>query len=60
MGRDSSVGTATFCGLDSPGIESRWRQDFPHPSIPAPGAYPGSCTMGTGLFPGDKAAGAWL
>jgi hypothetical protein len=20
------------CGLDGPGIESQWRQDFPHPS----------------------------
>jgi hypothetical protein len=25
---DSSVSTATGCGLDSPGIESQWRQDF--------------------------------
>ena len=29
--------------------------DFPHPSRPASG----SCTMGTGSFPGGKAAGAW-
>ena len=34
MGRDSSVGIATRCGLDGPGIESRWVRDFPHPSIP--------------------------
>ena len=32
MGRDSAVGIATRYGLDSPGIESRWRRDFPHPS----------------------------
>ena len=33
--RHSSVGIATPCGLDGPGIESRWRRDFPHPSRPA-------------------------
>ena len=32
MGRDSSVGIATRYRLDSPGIESRWGRDFPHPS----------------------------
>jgi hypothetical protein len=37
MGRDSSVGIATRCGLDGPGIESRWGRDFPHPSRPALG-----------------------
>ena len=30
--RDRSVGIATSYGLDGPGIESRWRRDFPHPS----------------------------
>jgi hypothetical protein len=30
--RESSVGTATSYGLDRPGIESRWRRDFPQPS----------------------------
>ena len=33
-GRDSSVGTATRYGLGSPGIDSRWGRDFPHPFIP--------------------------
>ena len=37
MGRDSLVGTATRYGLDGPGIESRWRRDFRHPSRPALG-----------------------
>ena len=37
QGRDSSVGIATRYGLDGPGIESRWKQDFPHPSRPALG-----------------------
>ena len=30
--RGSSVGIATFDGLDGPGIESRWGRNFPHPS----------------------------
>jgi len=34
---DSSVGIATGYGLDGPGIESRWRRDFPHLSRPALG-----------------------
>ena len=34
-GPDSSVGIATGYRLDGPGIESRWRRDFPHLSRPA-------------------------
>ena len=34
-GRDSSVGIATRYGLDSLGIEARWRRDFLHLSRPA-------------------------
>ena len=37
VGRDSVGGIATRYGLDSPGIESRWRRDFPHLSRPALG-----------------------
>ena len=33
----SSVDIATRCGLDDPGIESRWGRDFPHTSRPALG-----------------------
>jgi len=33
--RDSSVGIATRYGLGCPGIEFRWRRDFPHLSTPA-------------------------
>ncbi len=36
-GRVSSVGIETSLGLDSPGIESRWGRDFPHPSRPVLG-----------------------
>ena len=32
-----SVGIATRYGLDDPGIESRWRRDFAHPSRQAQG-----------------------
>jgi hypothetical protein len=34
-GPGSVVGIATAYGLDGPGIESRWRLDFPHLSRPA-------------------------
>jgi len=37
LGRDSVVFTTTRYGMDSPGIESRLGQDFPHPSRPALG-----------------------
>ena len=37
VGRDGSVGIATHYGVEGPDIESRWRRDFPHPSIPALG-----------------------
>jgi hypothetical protein len=57
-GWHSIVIIATCYRLDSPGIESQWRQDFPccqdmtqSPSILP---YNGYC-----VFPGGKAAGAW-
>jgi hypothetical protein len=52
-GPGSSVGIATDYGLDGPGIESRWRRDFP-PVQTGPGAHGASCTMGTGSFPWVK------
>ena len=52
-GQGRSFGIATDYGLDGPGIESRWRRDFP-PVQTGPGAHPASCTMGTGSFPGVK------
>jgi len=36
-GPGSSVGIVTGYGLDGPGIESRWGQDFPHLSRTALG-----------------------
>ena len=53
-GPGSSVVIATGYGLDGPGIESRWGGDFSAPGQTGPGAYPASCTMGTGFFPGVK------
>jgi len=32
VGKNSSVGTETRYRLDSPVIEFRWGQNFPHPS----------------------------
>ena len=52
--RDSSVGIATRHGLDGPGIESRWRRDFPHPYRPALVSTQPLIQMDTGSFPGVK------
>jgi len=48
VGRDNSVGIATRYGLHGPGIESRWRRYFPHPSIP-------DLYNGYRVFPGGTA-----
>jgi len=60
VGRDSSVGIATGCGLDGPGIESRWEARFSTPVETSPGAHPASYTIGTGSFPGVKRPGRGL
>jgi len=49
-GPDSSVGIATGCGLEGPGIESRVGARFSAPVQTGPGVHPASCTMGTGSF----------
>jgi hypothetical protein len=54
----SSVGISTGYGLDGPGIVSRWGARFSATVQTDPGAHPASCTMGTGSFSGERAAGA--
>ena len=58
-GRDSSVGIATRYGLGGPGIKSRCGRDFSHPSRKTRGP-PNLLYNGYRVFPGSKAAGAWL
>jgi len=53
------AGIATRYGLDGPGIESPWGQDFPHPSRQALGPMQPPTQWVTGLFPGGNAAEAW-
>ena len=53
------VGLATGYGRDGQGIESRWEAKFSAPVQTCPGVHAASYTMGTGSFPGVKAAEAW-
>jgi len=59
VGQDSSVGIATRCGIDGPGIESWWGRDFPHPSGPSLGLTQPPVQRVPGLFHWGKAAEAW-
>ena len=59
MGHDSSVGIATCYGMDGPGIESQWGQDFPHLSRLALGLSQPPTQFVPGLFPRNKAVRAW-
>jgi hypothetical protein len=57
--RDSAVGIVICYGLDGPGIESRWGQDFSQLSKPALGPTQPPIQWVLGLFPQGKAAGVW-
>jgi hypothetical protein len=56
-GPGSSVSIVTRYGLGGTGIESGWGVSATFQT--EPGDHPASYTMGTGSFPGGKAAGAW-
>jgi hypothetical protein len=58
MGQDSVVGIVTRYGLNGPGIETRWGQEFPYPYRPALGPAQPPIHWVPGLFPGGKAVGA--
>jgi hypothetical protein len=58
-GLGNSVGISTGYGLDGPGIESRWGQDFSHTSRPAMGPTQPPVQWVPGLSRGGKTAGAW-
>jgi hypothetical protein len=58
MGQDSSVGIVTHYGLDGPGIESRWGQDFLYLSRLALGPTQPPIQRVLGHFWG-KVARAW-
>jgi len=59
MGQDSVVGIATRDGLDGPGNESHWRQEFFHQSRPTLGPTQPPVQWVPGLIPGVTAAKAW-
>jgi hypothetical protein len=56
-GRESSVGIATRCGQDGPGIESRWGTGYSAPGQTGAVGHSVSCTMCTGSFPKIKRPG---
>jgi len=55
---DSSVRIANRSGLDGPGVEARWRRDFPH-SFRRNMGPPQSPTQWLPGLARGKAAGAW-
>jgi hypothetical protein len=58
VGRVSGI--ACGYGLDGPGIESRWRRDFPHPSTPVLGTDQPAVRSQPAVFSGAKGGGRGL
>jgi hypothetical protein len=56
-GPGSVVGIATGYGLDGPGIEFRWRRDFPHLSTPVQGLTQPPIQWAPGLSRGKERPG---
>ena len=57
LGWDNSVDIVNIYGLEGPRIEPRVKARFSAPVQTGSGAYPISCTMGTGYSPGVKGQG---
>ena len=57
VGLDDSVGIATSCGLDGPGIESRRGHNFSHPYRPPWGPHSLPYNEYRVSFPGVKRSG---
>jgi hypothetical protein len=58
VGRDIVVGVEIRYRLDGPGIDSHWRKDIPHLSIPDLGPTQPPIQWVSGLIPAGKTAGA--
>jgi len=59
MDRGNAVSIATRYELDGSGDRIPVGARFSAHVQTGPGAHPASYTVGTGFFPGGKAAGAW-
>jgi hypothetical protein len=60
VGRDSAFGISTALRAGRSGDRIPVGARFSAPAQTGRGAHPTFYTMGTGFFPGGKAAGAWL
>ena len=59
VGRDNSLSIASRNELNNPGIESQEDARFITLVQTGPGIHRASCKVGTSLFYGAKASGAW-
>jgi hypothetical protein len=57
--QESVIRVTARCELDVPGMESRWRRDFPHQSIQAFGPTQPLAQVVLGPFSGVKLPGLW-